>query len=444
MRITLTVTAGPHEGEAFPFEGHDTFLVGRSKRAHFQLPSKDRYFSRMHFLVEANPPQCRIMDLGSHNGTYVNGRRIKQADLKNGDRIRAGHTILQVAFDETAKLVPAALARQAFLSATVAASPKAPPRSGSCPSCGLDLPSSDSADSPPVCPMCEQSIREQTQFIQDYRIIRELGRGGMGVVYLAMRTADGPPVALKTIIPAGPCFGPEVERFLREASILRELDHPNIVAFRDMGESAGKLYFAMDYIRGRDAGKIVKAEGPLAVSRAVGWICQLLDGLDYAHKKGFVHRDIKPANILVAEDNGREDVKLADFGLARFYHASQLSGLTMMGEIGGTPYYMAPEQILNFREAKPAADQYAVAATLYNLLTGQHIFDLPKDMNKAFKIILENRPVPITQRRADVASKIARVIHHALAREPDMRFPDTVSLAKALRPFAREEGIRGL
>src|SRR5437899_3669615 len=96
MRVTLTVIGGPHEGQTFSFSGHDTFLVGRSKRAHFRLPAKDRYFSRFHFLVEVNPPYCRLMDLGSRNGTYVNGEKVASADLKNGDEIKAGHTLLRV------------------------------------------------------------------------------------------------------------------------------------------------------------------------------------------------------------------------------------------------------------------------------------------------------------------------------------------------------------
>src|SRR5436305_8938767 len=96
MRITLTVTAGPHQGRRFAFEGHDTFVVGRSKRAHFQLPARDKYFSRVHFLVEVNPPQCRLMDMGSRNGTYVNGQRVETVDLTDGDQIKAGHTVFRL------------------------------------------------------------------------------------------------------------------------------------------------------------------------------------------------------------------------------------------------------------------------------------------------------------------------------------------------------------
>src|SRR6516164_204093 len=97
LLITLTVVAGPHEGQVFTFAGHDTFLVGRSKRAHFRLPAKDRFFSRIHFLVEVNPPSCRLMDMGSRNGTYVNGERVEMIDLADGDQIKAGRTVLRVA-----------------------------------------------------------------------------------------------------------------------------------------------------------------------------------------------------------------------------------------------------------------------------------------------------------------------------------------------------------
>src|SRR5262249_39332353 len=144
--------------------------------------------------------------------------------------------------------------------------------------------------------------------------------------------------------------------------------HPNIVAFQEMGESEGRLYFAMDYVRGTDAAALLKEHGPLPVARAVGLVRQMLRALDYAHAKQFVHRDIKPANLLVAGAGGQETARLADFGLARVYQASQLSGLTMTGDIGGTVAFMAPEQITNYREAKPPVDQYAAAASLYNLL----------------------------------------------------------------------------
>src|SRR5215831_2384944 len=108
MRITLQVTDGPHKGRTFTFQGHDTFLVGRSKRAHLRLPAKDMYFSRVHFLVEVNPPSCRLMDMGSRNGTHVNGQRVETIDLKDGDQIRAGHTVFRLTLAGDPVPVPAA------------------------------------------------------------------------------------------------------------------------------------------------------------------------------------------------------------------------------------------------------------------------------------------------------------------------------------------------
>jgi serine/threonine protein kinase len=128
----------------------------------------------------------------------------------------------------------------------------------------------------------------------------------------------------------------------------------------------------------------------------------LLEALAYAHAEGFVHRDIKPSNLLVTEENGREVVKLADFGLARAYQASPLSGITMVGVFGGTPAFMPPEQVLNFRDAQPAADQYSAAATLYYLLTACYVPYPAPTPAEMFRRILQDEPVPIRTRRADV------------------------------------------
>src|SRR5262249_48525865 len=140
--------------------------------------------------------------------------------------------------------------------------------------------------------------------INGYHVVRELGRGGMGVVYLAEREDGRDQVAIKVITPAVACDQVQIQRFLREASILQVLDHPYIVAFREMGEADGLLYFAMDYVPGMSAAHLLNKKGALPVPMAVSVVCRLLQALEYTHAKKFVHRDIKPANVLVTEEGG--------------------------------------------------------------------------------------------------------------------------------------------
>jgi pSer/pThr/pTyr-binding forkhead associated (FHA) protein len=516
MDVTLAVIEGPHQGRVFSFHEHDNFVVGRAKYAHFRLPLKDKYFSRLHFMVEVNPPLCRLLDMGSTNGTWVNTRRVKAADLQDGDLIKGGLTTIRVSIErvDTGRLTgsvgldddrldpedlhalavnepepavdPAWIPIEPSAADPYATVPSSPPRlsaepgtpelmgvaSGSplasslradaydapgaipelpplpspgprlldCQVCGCQVPtqrrgevvrSADQADFS-LCGTCLELIRKQPQPFAGYQIVRELGRGGMGVVSLALRLADGTCVALKTIIPQVAATKTDIERFLREVRILSALDHPNIVRFREAGESTGRFYFAMDHVSGIDAHKLLKSRGPLPIDRAVDLACQLLEALEYAHARQFVHRDIKPSNLLVKTNEGRDQVLLSDFGLARMYQASQISGLTMIGEAGGTPAFMAPEQITHFREARPASDLYSTGATLYTLLTDRLVFDFPHDLGERFRTILERDPVSIRSRRKDIPHGLATVIHRSIAREAEKRFPGARAMREAL------------
>jgi serine/threonine-protein kinase len=465
MQITLEITAGPHKGRRFLFAQHDTFIVGRSKHAHFRLPTKDKYFSRIHFMVEANPPHCRLIDLGSRNGTYVNGQKVVKADLNNGDQIKAGRTILRVCFhpgEKEARRGASLREVSEFIRPSSPCSiepdgggtpekprppapmfPNLPPvPMKQCRVCSAPIPtalrSAANRQGAPLillCTACQEEIRNHPQPIPGYQMVRELGRGNMGIVSLAIHEASGTVLALKTITPAAAGSRTQIDRFLRETHILRKLDHPNIVPFRDMGEVNGQFYFAMDYVRGTDAGQLLKSQGPFPIGRAVGQVCQLLDALEYAHDRGFVHRDIKPSNMLVKQVDGQEVVMLADFGLARVYNESIFSGLTMIGEVGGTIAFMPPEQISNFREAKPAADQYGAGATLYKLLTGKFIYDLPPEFEQQLLMIMHKPPVAIQTRRPDIPRDLAIVIHRSLAKNPAKRFPDVKAMQPALSAF---------
>ncbi len=477
MRINLTVKAGPHEGDVFEFQERAFFIVGRSERANFRLPVKDNSISRLHFMIEMNPPQCRLTDMDSTNGTKVNGQKVALADLKDGDLITAGRTVLLVSVigsDEplgsptetiltTGTAASDAHLRPGSRAVPVAASSGQPlstadypsrPRPDSktprsCPICGKSLAETEigatasggqntNLEVSTLCPACRGRIGSHLQPIPGYQVVRELGRGGMGVVYQAIRAADGGLVALKTIKPAVDPTPAEMDRFLREAHILSELDHPNIVAFHELGESSGLLYFVMDYVAGTDGAHLLKQHrGPLPIARAVDLVCQLLRALDYAHAKGFVHLDVKPSNMLVTQEGGRDVVRLSDFGLARIYLTSKMSGLSSNDGGGGTAPFMAPEQINDLRAAKPSADQYSAASTLYTFLTDQFIYDFPSKLHaKIMKILLED-PVPIRDRRSDLPAGLAAVIHRALARDPQARYSNVRELRRALLPFAR-------
>lgn len=438
VRVTLSVIEGPHLGRTFTFEGHDTFLVGRSKRAHFQLTVKDKYFSRIHFMVEVNPPQCRIHDMRSRNGTHVNGKRVQMADLHDGDLIRAGHTTLRVSMEGVeppmAQVLPDSFVSQSTIDYVrpaadasldlTAAFALIPAAGGACRVCAAKATGA-------LCTTCQQHAKNTPQIAAGLLLVRKLGEGGMGSVYQALRR-DGTLVAVKTIAPAKAGNKNDIDRFLREAGILGQLHHVNIVAFHEMGETQGQLFFVMEYVAGTDAKRLLETSGPMAVDRVLHLGRQLLEALEHAHGQGFVHRDIKPANLLVSGDADRELLKLADFGLARVYQASNLSGLSLTGDVGGTTAFIAPEQITNFREAKPAVDQYGAAATLYNLLTGQYLFDMPANFQEQLMMILENEPVPIRQRRPAIPEGLAALIHKGLAKDPSRRFADVRAMRRAL------------
>ncbi len=430
MQIVLTVIEGPHIGKAFAIQEHDHFFVGRATFAHFRLPEKDPYFSRMHFMIEANPPACRLMDLGSTNGTIVNGKMVQTIDLQHGDQIRGGDTVLRVTIKEDpGKEDPGNEQPSTFQKASgsgpipaptqpmpvlVAPAKPTPPAKEPTPASGPDLPSEFAAPG--------------------YICGSKLGSGGTGVVVRATRQTDGQPVAIKFLRPAVLGNSVDYQRFQREIDILRQLDHPAIVRLLDMGATSGLLYFVMELVDGENAKTWAERQTkPVQLPIGVGIISRVLAALDYAHSRGFVHRDVKPGNVLIRQSENTLFVKLTDFGLARAYHESKLSGLTLTGDVCGTPKFMAPEQITDARQVLPTSDQYAAAATLYWLLTKQHTHDFEPAIHRALHQILLAEPVPIQQRRDDIPDGLAAVIHRALSKDPADRFESVSSFRDALR-----------
>ncbi len=269
-----------------------------------------------------------------------------------------------------------------------------------------------------------------------YRFLRELGRGGMGVVYLAEQTLMGRRVAVKVISPAVLAHPDALPRFQSEVKAAAQLDHPNIVRAYD-AEQVGSLHLLiMEYVEGANLADLVQRKGPLSVVHACHFIRQAALGLQHAFEQGTVHRDVKPHNLMVTP---KGQVKILDFGLARLRSGGR--GLTEMGSFMGTPEYVSPEQAADARTADTRADLYSLGCTLYFLLTGRPPF--PEDT--AVKVILaqiEKEAPPVQTLRPEVPEALSAVVARLLAKDPAQRYQQPVELARALVPFIKQGSKR--
>jgi serine/threonine-protein kinase len=446
MRVILDVIEGPRKGRSYVFDRHDTFIVGRSRYVHCPMPD-DAALSRDHFLVEVNPPRCEIRDLGSTNGTFLNDEQVTRARLSDGDRIMAGQSVFLVRFESDYALRDTTT-RDAPPSTSHSDTAEAPAISMlrvACSGCGLMAPpnidiASETDDNLResihwLCQSCRAEAAVTPQPVPHYTTLRQIGRGAMGVVYLAQHHQTGRRVALKLIAPETAAARSAIERFLREMSVVSQLKHPNIVEFYEQGTSRGRFWFAMEFVDGVNVEALAQNEpGNYPIDQACRMACQVLKGLEHAHARGFVHRDIKPENILVGRSAHGLIAKISDFGLAKSFRSVGLSGLTFSGEMRGTIPFMPPEQMLDFKKVLPAGDLYATAATLYYLVTGQFIYEQTEGSDP-IRMLLEEEHVPIRERRPDVPTALAEVLDKCLSRDPTLRFANARHMRLALRPF---------
>ena len=261
-----------------------------------------------------------------------------------------------------------------------------------------------------------------------YVIQRLLGTGGMGEVYLAQHPRLPRHDALKILSLASTADEEFRARFNREAELAATLWHPHIVGVLDRGEFNGRLWISMDYVDGTDAGRLVRQRYPRGMPEQDVWeiVTAVADALDFGHERRLLHRDVKPENILVT-DGRRRRVLLTDFGIAR--RIDDVSNLTEANVAIGTISYVAPEQLLG-KPLDGRADQYALAATTFHLLTGAPPF---QDSNRAVVVShhLSTPPPRISERRPDLAHLDA-VLARALAKDPNERYPSCVDFARAL------------
>jgi hypothetical protein len=447
-KITLTIVTGPKAGTTFIFEEHDILLLGREKDCQVCLP-EDPQISRHHFILEVNPPQIRIRDLGSLHGTYINGQKYggrgkyetpaegagrtsAQIDLHDGDEIRAGKTTFQVRV-ETARIH----------------------KSRRCLKCyeRISIEDGEGGQDDNICKICRQEqVRDSSQMhylpffheqsqslgqkgidVPDYKIIQELGQGGMGIVYLAQHIKDGRQVALKVMHSRGSGDERSHKKFLREMEATRALRHPHIITFLESGVRHDIFYFLLEFCEGGNvADLIVRRHGRLTLEEAKPIILQTLQGLAFAHKQRFVHRDIKPQNILLRGKEGSWSARLADLGLAKNFEQAGFSGLTFTGEKVGTFQFMPREQVTHFKGFKPVSDVWAMGATCYYMLTGafprNHL-----DTQDQVAVILRGEIIPIGTRDPSIPRPIAEVIDRSLADKVNDRYQHAGEMYEALK-----------
>ena len=276
---------------------------------------------------------------------------------------------------------------------------------------------------------------------KDYKVVRELGRGGMGVVYLAENTLMGRMEVLKVMARQMTERPGVLDRFLREIRSVARLRHPNIVAAYHAFRIDKSLVFAMEHVDGFDLAKMVKARGPLPVAHACLFAHQAALGLQHAHEEGMVHRDIKPGNLMVSRRGDRAVVKVLDFGLAKAAREGEFdSALTHEGQMLGTPDFIAPEQIVDAQKADIRADIYSLGCTLYYLLAGGPPFR-GSSLYDLFQAHHSMDAKPLNFARPEVPAELAALVAKMMAKEPERRFRTPAEVSAALTPFTKKGSV---
>ena len=260
--------------------------------------------------------------------------------------------------------------------------------------------------------------------IGQYAIVRLIAAGSMGMVYEAEHRGIGKRVALKVLSPRLAGTTAARLRFLHEASVTARLNHPHIVDVTDRGDDGGHAYLVMELLRGEDLAQRLQRTGPIAAEEMVDLMLPVCAAIASAHKGGVTHRDLKPSNIFLAEREGRVHPTVLDFGIStgtQAIEALDARTLSRAGAVVGTPYYLAPEQVLDSRSASPASDQYALGVILYECLTGQRPFD-GRDISAVFRTIRGGNARRPSALRPELPAALEDVALRAMKQSPRSRF----------------------
>jgi serine/threonine protein kinase len=367
------------------FYEHDTLLAGRSDISGCHI-FQDSYASRLHCILEINPPQCSVRDMGSRNGTYVNGKKYgkgEQTPLRDGDLLKIGHTTLKIRIIEPS-------------GATTAASETL----------------SDASEEPLV-----------------YQREALIAQEGPWHIYHALHPETQARVRLKVAVDQGSFSAARLKKFLSQVKFLKELDHPHIARFYSGGYDDKELYLATEWVEGETLWQHVKTAGTLALGRAKHVMQQLCSALSYAHEQGIVHRRIHPKWLCV---DAQERLKIIDFGLSCHFEMAGLSGLSLYEEKDEDMLYTAPEQIQDYRTVDLRSDIYAAGAVFFYLLTGQPIFAI-KDRDP-MSVVLDGQIAArkVGELLPDIEPHIEELIARCLEKDPAQRWQNVGEMVENL------------
>jgi hypothetical protein len=429
--VFLKIIHGVGQGQILPVPNDQPITIGRSSQASYAFD--DALLSRKHCQVECRGALCRVVDLQSRNGTYVNGQRVGAQLIKAGDRIKIGSLLMEVA--------PASAVSQES-NRTTQDPPQSTPTIAvtSCQVCNRAIKPQEARTfkNRVVCPQCLDRYDVDEDMIEGFKILERVQTTGIGTVYKAKQLLMERLVILKTIVTSGDADEKALRRFLREAKAGGRLSHPSIVELYDVNEAADLMYIVMEFVEGETLDQLIRSRsGPLPGVEVVRWMCQIADALKYAHENSIIHRDVKPGTIVVRREDNR--AKLTDFTLAKNLERAGVSVITADGEAVSTPFYLSPEQVKSARTADPRSDVYSFAATFYHALTGQ--LPVPsRSYGEFIAKVFTHVPAPLGQLFPSAPPPLSAMFAKALAKDPAERFQGMGELEDTLLPIARNLG----
>ena len=379
--LKIKMVEGPSVGQEFDIPAEGTVVLGRRSNCNVQVA--DPKASRVHSEITSGAGRLYVRDMGSRNGTLINGRRLEPETpepLEAGDRITIGDTVYTIT-DIGAKEIP-------------------------------------------------------TIEIPGYEVIDTIGRGGMGTVFKARQKSMDRIVAVK-VLHQDLCKDANfINRFVHEARAAGRLSHPNIIHVFDVDKMDSVYYFTMEYVDGGNIKRAIKEKGSIPAPDAGKVILQAARALSYAHSQGVIHRDVKPENLMLTRDG---QVKLADLGIARTFEETDAKG-EKASKVYGTPHYMAPEQALG-KVVDGRADIYSLGATFYHMLTGRTPFT-GASVTEVLKAHVQEALPPITEYAPNVPEGICHVCERMMAKKPEKRYQTMDEVVADIEKALKDQSAR--